>query len=261
MAERIPMRNKNSGIQKDGFYGYSWTTLFFGPFVPLFRADFLTFLGYFAVVLVVGLITAGIGGFICFVIWSFFYNSYYTKKLLEKGYEFSGTEEQNEEAARVLEVQTTKHQSEKFSKTVEEKHEIYNTKKVINRSLDDDAYKIYLVKKFPVEFNDVLKKHIFNEKLYDSIDDVLVAMHDVESEVIENLQKQKDLENEKFKGKFESLRKDAQPYLDIILSKNYELLNESIVGNSIVWEFKATQNGSTFEFKSIEQLRDFSKNF
>ena len=54
MAERILMINKSTGIQKDGFYGYSWTTLFFGPFVPLFRADFLTFLGYFIVVVFVG---------------------------------------------------------------------------------------------------------------------------------------------------------------------------------------------------------------
>lgn len=261
MAERILMINKSTGIQKDGFYGYSWTTLFFGPFVPLFRADFLTFVGYFIVIVFVGVITAGIGGFFCFLIWSFFYNSYYTKKLLEKGYEFSGSIEENEKAAKVLEVQILKSSALKKSDQSPSVIENNDSSEKLIRNLNDDAYKIYLVKNYSVEFNDVLKKHIFNQKLYGSIDDVLVAVHEIESKKIEEIQRLKEIENEKFKGKFDAIRNEAKPYLEIISNRSYELLKESIVGNAIIWEFKSIQTGSTFEFNSIEKLRDFAKNF
>jgi hypothetical protein len=205
MAERILMKNSNTGIQKDGFYGYSWTTLFFGPFVPLFRADFLTFLGYFAVLVVIGLITAGFGAFLCFIIWSFFYNSYYTKKLLEKGYEFAGNDEENEKAAKVLDVKILKNSSNNTFNNATKKIGNSESNSDLLRNLSDDAYKIYLVKKFPVEFNEVLKKHIFNQKLFDSIDDVLLAMHEIESKTFDDFKKLIETDNEK----------EAQPYIDV----------------------------------------------
>lgn len=44
MAHTIRLTHKNSGVLKDGYYGFSWTTLFFGSFPALFRGDFLTFI-------------------------------------------------------------------------------------------------------------------------------------------------------------------------------------------------------------------------
>ena len=48
------------------------------------------------------------------------------------------------------------------------------------RTLENDAYKIYLVKNYKIEFNETLKKHIFNSALYDSVDDALVAARSVD---------------------------------------------------------------------------------
>ena len=104
MASMIPMKNFENGLTKDGFYGFSWTTLFFGGFPALFRGDFITFLGLFAVLFVIGLITAGIGAFILMIAWAFMYNKYYTKKLIEKGYRFNGSAEQNAAAANAIGV-------------------------------------------------------------------------------------------------------------------------------------------------------------
>ena len=65
------------GVQKESYVGFSWTTLFFGPFVPLFRGDIKWFL-----IMLVGLLTFGILN----LVFSFTYNKIYTSNLVEKGY-------------------------------------------------------------------------------------------------------------------------------------------------------------------------------
>jgi hypothetical protein len=102
MATRIKMKQKDTGLTKDGFIGYSWTTLFFGSFPALFRGDFMTFIGVFVVLLILAFISLGIGTFIAMFAWSFMYNKYYTKKLIEKGYQFDDTPELNQAGKAAL---------------------------------------------------------------------------------------------------------------------------------------------------------------
>lgn len=104
MANTIPMRHPKNGLTKNGFYGFSWTTLFFGGFPALFRGDFITFLGLFSVLFVVGIITTGVGAFILMIAWAFMYNKHYTRKLIERGYRFNGSAEQNKAAASAIGV-------------------------------------------------------------------------------------------------------------------------------------------------------------
>ena len=79
------LKQPSTGILKKGFYGFSWTTLFFGGFPAIFRGEILLGL----VVIVVNILTCGIAG----IIWAFVYNKKYTLGLLEKGYTFSDAEE------------------------------------------------------------------------------------------------------------------------------------------------------------------------
>lgn len=104
MATKIAMRHKDSGIVKNGFYGFSWTTLFFGFFPALFRGDFITFIGGFVVSLIIAAFTLGIGAFFIGLVWAFMYNKYYTRKLLERGYIFAGSESENALAATAVGV-------------------------------------------------------------------------------------------------------------------------------------------------------------
>ena len=58
--------------------GFSWTMLFFGPLVPLFRKDFIWAVG----ILVGNIFTYGLVG----IISAFFYNKLHIENLLSDGY-------------------------------------------------------------------------------------------------------------------------------------------------------------------------------
>ena len=108
MATRIVMRHKESGIIRDGYYGFSWTTLFFGFFPALFRGDFMVFIGGFVIAIIIACYTLGIGVFFVSFVWAFMYNKYFTRKLLERGYVFSGSDEENALAASAIGVLISK---------------------------------------------------------------------------------------------------------------------------------------------------------
>ncbi|SDH44159.1 MULTISPECIES: hypothetical protein [unclassified Duganella] len=102
MATRIALKHKDTGLVKDGFYGFSWTTFFFGFFPALFRGDFITFIGGFVISMIIAVVTMGIGAFFIGLIWAFMYNKYYTRRLLERGYVLAGSEGDNALAAAAL---------------------------------------------------------------------------------------------------------------------------------------------------------------
>jgi hypothetical protein len=104
MATAVQSKHLTTGLTKTGYFGFSWTTLIFGPFPALFRGDFITFIGYFFVLLIIAFATAGLGIFVVDIIWAFMYNKYYTRRLLERGYVLSDTAEKNEKAAHALGV-------------------------------------------------------------------------------------------------------------------------------------------------------------
>ena len=60
--------------------GFSWTMLFFGIFVPLYRGDWKWFL----IILIANLFTYGLAS----VVFAFIYNKIDINDLLEKGYKF-----------------------------------------------------------------------------------------------------------------------------------------------------------------------------
>ena len=96
MATRVALIHPQTGLMKPGFYGFSWTFLFFGWFVPVFRGELFVGLLH----LVITILTFGLWQ----VILAFLYNKQYMTRMLEKGYVFNDTEQVNEEARRKIGV-------------------------------------------------------------------------------------------------------------------------------------------------------------
>ena len=70
----VTIEDKKNQIIKEAPVGFSWTVLFFGGLVPLFRGDW----GYFFIMLVAGIVTLGISG----IIFAFIYNRIYLQSSL-----------------------------------------------------------------------------------------------------------------------------------------------------------------------------------
>lgn len=104
MATPVTLKHRDNGLTKIGYYGFSWTTLFFGTFPALFRGDFITFIGGFVILMIIAFITFGIGAFVAMIVWAFLYNKFYTRKLIEQGYQLHPGDPNFAEAARRLGV-------------------------------------------------------------------------------------------------------------------------------------------------------------
>jgi uncharacterized membrane protein YjjP (DUF1212 family) len=74
----ITFENPDSGLIKKAPAGFSWTTFFFGFFVPLFRGDWK----FVAIMLVLSMITFGLSQWI----FAFLYNKWYIEKLASNGF-------------------------------------------------------------------------------------------------------------------------------------------------------------------------------
>lgn len=75
---KITLKNQKTGEYKITPIGYSWTNLFFGFLVPICRADWK-----WAIIQgVLGIITSGLS----WLVIPFFYNKWYIKDLINKGF-------------------------------------------------------------------------------------------------------------------------------------------------------------------------------
>ena len=89
MATAVQMTNQKTGIVKSGFFGFSWTYLFFGFWVPLIRGHY-AMAGIHFFIAILSAFTLGVPQFIL----SFMFNKFYTLRLLEDGYTFSDPDEE-----------------------------------------------------------------------------------------------------------------------------------------------------------------------
>ncbi|MDI2090946.1 hypothetical protein [Commensalibacter oyaizuii] len=97
MAQAVRIKNKTSGMIKNGYVGYSWTYLFFGWFVPLFRGE----IGIAILHFIVSFLTCGLWQ----IIFSFLYNKQYMTRMLgQEGWELADSEELNALARQKLKI-------------------------------------------------------------------------------------------------------------------------------------------------------------
>ncbi len=73
----ITLKNR-MGVLRECKLGFSWTTLFLGVFVPLFRKDW----SWTLIMFLAALLTRGLS----WLVFPFFYNKMYIKGLLKDGF-------------------------------------------------------------------------------------------------------------------------------------------------------------------------------
>jgi hypothetical protein len=88
MATRIRMKHPTTGLVRDGFIGFSWTSLFFGGIPLLIRGEMAIGLAIVAIHVLFSVFTVGIGWMLFGIIMAFVINGFYTKRLIEQGYVF-----------------------------------------------------------------------------------------------------------------------------------------------------------------------------
>ena len=98
MATAVMIKHNQSGLVKKGYYGFSWTYLFFGWFVPLFRGE----LGVAALHLLFSMVTFGLWQ----IVMCFLYNKQYMTRMLTTGWTLADTPDRNAQAAMKLGVGT-----------------------------------------------------------------------------------------------------------------------------------------------------------
>ena len=82
----IVLKHRESGLMKECVTGFSWTTFFFGLFVPLVRGDLKWAAIVFVLGMIIGIPTFGIGTFGVHTVFAFFYNKIYIRNLMERGF-------------------------------------------------------------------------------------------------------------------------------------------------------------------------------
>ena len=87
--------------RKEVKLGFSWSTFFFGVFVPLFRGDWKWFFIILLAEIVLGAISMGVVTGILMLAFPFFYNKLYAKDLYEDGYR-GLTPEENQELIKYI---------------------------------------------------------------------------------------------------------------------------------------------------------------
>lgn len=81
----VNLKNQKTGVIKQVKIGPSWTALFFGLFVPLFRADWKFFV-IFAIFDILAAFSWGLSAIIFDIIACIKYNDWYITELLSSGY-------------------------------------------------------------------------------------------------------------------------------------------------------------------------------
>jgi hypothetical protein len=96
VATSILIKHTESSLVKKGYYGFSWTYLFFGWFVPLFRGE----LSVAALHLLFMVVTCGLWQ----IIFAFLYNKQYMTRKLTHGWVLAGTDAENQRAKSALQI-------------------------------------------------------------------------------------------------------------------------------------------------------------
>lgn len=104
MATSVGLKHPQTGILKRGYYGFSWTSFWFGGFPALLRGDVGYGVGILAAGVIFGVLSAGLLWFVVSIVWALIYNKNYTHRLLQSGFQFDDQPDRVADAKRALDI-------------------------------------------------------------------------------------------------------------------------------------------------------------
>ena len=99
MATKIMLQHANSGLLREGYYGFSWTFLLFGGIVCFFRRE----PGYGFAHMAASFLTFGLWN----LLFCFLYNRQNLRRMVESGWKLTGTDLEIRSAAQELGLDPT----------------------------------------------------------------------------------------------------------------------------------------------------------
>lgn len=103
------------------------------------------------------------------------------------------------------------------------------------KTLENDSYKVYLVEKYEIKENEVLKKFFLDGRLYDTVEDALSRAHEME------------VDEASQRGKW-----SKQRAIDFLEFKGFDV-------KSVNSGFKVMGNGKMFMFNDDDELIAYAK--
>lgn len=99
MSKKIVLNFKSAVSEKNVYapVGFSWTNLFMGPIVPLYRGDYKNT----AIQAVVNSISGGLA----LLVWPFIYNKMYIKDMIKDGYKCTNSICDIDKAEQILDIE------------------------------------------------------------------------------------------------------------------------------------------------------------
>lgn len=123
-----------------------------------------------------------------------------------------------------------------------------------DKVLINDAYKLYLVNKFKVTKNDVFNKYVYQEKLFESLDELLIILDNEENKKFQSNVNTESINTESY-NEFVRIRTDCL----IKITKNGTSVKTEGSYPNMKWSIINEHGSSIKQLKNLQELIDYAK--
>ncbi len=123
-----------------------------------------------------------------------------------------------------------------------------------DKVLTNDAYKLYLVNKFKVTKNDVFNKYVYQEKLFESLDELLIILDNEENKKFQSNVNTESINTESY-NEFVRIRTDCL----IKITKNGTSVKTEGSYPNMKWSIINEHGSSIKQLKNLQELIDYAK--
>ena len=122
------------------------------------------------------------------------------------------------------------------------------------KNLEEDSYKLFLVNKYKVVKNDVFNKYVYREKLFDSLDELLILLDNEENKIFQSNVNTEIINTESY-NEFVRIRTDCL----IKITKNGTSVKTEGSYPNMKWSIINEHGSSIKQLKNLQELIDYAK--